>query len=107
MHGAGHMYLATKKDALSGVPRLRQPDLETKTIVMLVVFFFMFWFGFMKGILRSFSMPFVIAVSLLLEVVHMFFIPARYAFTYVQSALLISGSLAELYRHDKSEKSVY
>ena len=96
MHGAGHMYLATKKDPLSGVPRLRQPDLETKTYVTLIVFFFAFWFGFMKGILRNFPLSFIIVVSLVLEGLHMFFIPARYAFTYVQSALLISGSLAEL-----------
>ena len=70
-----------------------------------MVFFFGFWFGFMKGILRQFPLVFTIFVSLILEAVHMYFIPLKFAFTYVQSALLFSSSLAELYRSDKKDNS--
>jgi len=59
----------------------------------------------MKGILRYFGNSVIIPVSIVAEVVHMFFIPAKYAFTYVQAVLMISSSFAELYRGDKEELS--
>ena len=103
MHGCGHMFLALKPDPLSGVPRLRQEDLTEKQYFSILIGFFLFWFGFMRGLMRKYSLVQIVLVSLLLEYVHMYYIPARYAFTYVQSVLLISASTIGLLSDDKDE----
>ena len=64
----------------------------------------LFWYAFMRGILgRDFGHLSVVCFTVFYTAVHLFLIVARFGFTYVQTALLVTAAIASMSKDPKSQ----
>jgi len=100
-HGCGHLYVYFKAESFGDKPAFfRKPEPGFRAFV--VLFFFAFWYKLLQAGLNESTPRWQIALHALFHnTFHVFCVPGKFVFTYVQTVLVVTAALAELLRGKK------
>jgi hypothetical protein len=94
-HGCGHLYLATKEETpMEMVPWERYDQIKGQMRVFCGLG--AFWFFFIRSMSKNSGTFVVLVFSLIYNCVHVFYVQNRFAFTYVQTVLMLHQAISQL-----------